>query len=115
MFFLLVEVRESKDDKRSDPCGDIDGVIETPPSASMSPGAVLPADARGLGNRHEPLELREPVYDAEAVRWYRLAADQGYAAAQGNLGLMYGNGTGVPQGLRAGAHMAQPRGLTTDG
>ena len=29
---------------------------------------------------------------AEAVRWYRLAADQGYASAQYNLGVMYNNG-----------------------
>ncbi|NRB17508.1 MAG: sel1 repeat family protein [Rhodobacteraceae bacterium] len=31
----------------------------------------------------------------EAVRWFRLAADQGNASAQFNLGLMYGNGEGV--------------------
>ena len=35
--------------------------------------------------------------DAEAVRWYRLAADQGHAKAQYNLGVMYDNGDGVPQ------------------
>ena len=35
--------------------------------------------------------------DAEAARWYRLAADQGLANAQGNLGFMYRNGRGVPQ------------------
>ena len=34
---------------------------------------------------------------AEAVKWYRLSADQGYADAQYNLGLMYNNGQGVPQ------------------
>ena len=34
---------------------------------------------------------------AEAVRWYRLAAEQGNASAQHNLGLMYANGEGVPQ------------------
>jgi S1-C subfamily serine protease len=34
---------------------------------------------------------------AEAVRWYRLAAAQGNAPAQNNLGAMYGNGEGVPQ------------------
>lgn len=34
---------------------------------------------------------------AEAVRWYRMAADQGLAAAQYNLGFMYANGHGVPQ------------------
>ncbi len=35
--------------------------------------------------------------DQEAVKWYRLAADQGYADAQNNLGVMYGLGQGVPQ------------------
>ena len=38
-----------------------------------------------------------PQDDAEAVRWYRLAADRGYAFAQGRLGLMYADGRGVPQ------------------
>ena len=33
----------------------------------------------------------------EAVKWSRLAAEQGYASAQYNLGLMYNNGNGVPQ------------------
>ena len=33
--------------------------------------------------------------DAEAVKWFRLAADQGYAAAQCNLGVMYANGQGI--------------------
>ena len=33
--------------------------------------------------------------EAEAVKWYRLAAEQGDAAAQFNLGLMYNNGRGV--------------------
>ena len=34
---------------------------------------------------------------AEAMRWYRLAADQGHAVGQGGLGVMYANGRGVPQ------------------
>jgi TPR repeat protein len=34
---------------------------------------------------------------AEAVKWYRLAADQGNAWAQSNLGSYYYDGTGVPQ------------------
>ena len=38
-----------------------------------------------------------PQDDAEAVRWYRLAADQGHSGAQNGLGLMYSNGEGVPQ------------------
>ena len=32
-----------------------------------------------------------------AVKWYRLAAEQGNARAQYNLGAMYDNGKGVPQ------------------
>ena len=35
--------------------------------------------------------------DAVAERWYRKAAEQGHAAAQNNLGLIYGKGRGVPQ------------------
>jgi hypothetical protein len=38
-----------------------------------------------------------PEDDAEAVKWYRLAADQGAASAQYNLGLMYVYGRGVPE------------------
>ena len=33
----------------------------------------------------------------KAVKWYRLAAEQGDAQAQCNFGLMYENGTGVTQ------------------
>ena len=33
--------------------------------------------------------------DAEAVRWYRLAAEQGHASAQFNLGVRYATGRGV--------------------
>jgi uncharacterized protein len=32
-----------------------------------------------------------------AVKWYRLAAEEGYAVAQSNLGTMYQNGQGVIQ------------------
>ena len=35
--------------------------------------------------------------DAEAVKWYRLAAAQGYASAHFNVGYMYSNGEGVLQ------------------
>jgi hypothetical protein len=33
----------------------------------------------------------------EAVKWYRLSAEQGVAQAQYKLGWMYSNGLGVPQ------------------
>ena len=38
-----------------------------------------------------------PENDAEAVRWYRLAAEQGYASGQYNLALMYDLGEGIPE------------------
>ena len=38
-----------------------------------------------------------PADDAKAVSWFRKAAEQGIAAAQYNLGLMYVNGDGVPK------------------
>ena len=38
-----------------------------------------------------------PQDDAEAVRWYRLAAEQGYPSAQFQLGYLYANGEGVPE------------------
>jgi TPR repeat protein len=34
---------------------------------------------------------------AEAAKWYRLAADQGYYAAMHELGFLYFEGKGVPQ------------------
>ena len=36
-----------------------------------------------------------PERDAEAVKWYRKAARQGYADAQSNPGFMYEKGRGV--------------------
>ena len=41
---------------------------------------------------------------AEAVRWYRLAAEQDNASAQVSLGLKYATGEGVPQDY-VSAHM----------
>ena len=35
--------------------------------------------------------------ESEAVRWYRLAAEQSQAQAQNNLGFMYVNGEGGPR------------------
>ena len=41
--------------------------------------------------------LGVPQDDKEAVKWWKLSAEQGDAFAQFNLGLMYVNGQGVPQ------------------
>jgi TPR repeat protein len=38
-----------------------------------------------------------PQDDAEAVRWYRLAAGQGYAPSETDLGIAYALGRGVPR------------------
>ena len=35
--------------------------------------------------------------DAEAAKWYRKAAEQGYVDAQYNLGVAYAHGEGVPE------------------
>lgn len=35
--------------------------------------------------------------DTEAAKWFRLAADQGYAKAQNNLGTLFARGQGVPR------------------
>jgi len=52
-----------------------------------------------LGNKYDDGQ-GVPQDFAEAVKWYRMAADQGYAGAQvmlGFLGVMYEKGQGVPQ------------------
>ena len=41
-----------------------------------------------------------PENDKEAMKLFRLAAEQGYAPAQHNLGYMYANGEGVPENDR---------------
>ena len=38
-----------------------------------------------------------PQDNGEAIRWFRLAADQSHARAQASLGFMYATGEGVPQ------------------
>ena len=38
-----------------------------------------------------------PQSDAEALRWFRAAAELGHAEAQNYLGMMYGRGRGAPQ------------------
>ena len=50
----------------------------------------------GNAERGELRQIRKKD-DAEAVRWYRKAAEQGHAWAQSNLGLMYLKGEGVAE------------------
>ena len=48
--------------------------------------------------------LGVPEDHGEAVKWFRLAANQGHADAQNKLGEMYAKGLGVPRN-DAQAHM----------
>ena len=60
------------------------------------PSRVTPPRSSTSGSCHATGE-GVPKDAAEAVRWVRLAAEQGYATAQSNLGLMYATGEGVPE------------------
>ena len=41
--------------------------------------------------------LGVPEDDAEAVKWWRKAAEQGFALAQNNLAIKYATGGGIPE------------------
>jgi hypothetical protein len=56
--------------------------------------AAKSQDGDALTSGNAALESKDY---AEAMRWYRKAADQGDAAAQANIGLLYRNGWGVAQ------------------
>ena len=67
-------------------------------------GEVL--QSKGPGDAQAQFNLGDSYYYgiggvpqnyAEVVKWWRKAAEQGYASAQYNLGLMYKNGEGVPE------------------
>ena len=74
-------------------------------------GPIVPACRRLPGARPGAVHTRfkydagtaYPQDDTEAARWHQLAADQGLAQAQFNLGGMYHKGTEVPQDLTKAA------------
>ena len=77
-------------------------------STSQPGGTPKPSARASLAPKREKEisaeEMNRKGYDAdekknyaEAIRWYRKAADKGLAKAQANLGLMYEKGQGVPQ------------------
>lgn len=55
-----------------------------------------PVTQTKIGNRYKEGEGVVKNYE-EAVKWYRKAAEQGYAGAQNNLAVMYEKGLGVPK------------------
>ncbi|MDD6546240.1 MAG: tetratricopeptide repeat protein [Pseudomonadota bacterium] len=50
-----------------------------------------------------------PQSYAEAVKWWRKAADQGFSWAQNDLGLAYIKGLGVPQDFGEAVKSQPPR------
>ena len=48
---------------------------------------------------------------AQAVKWYRKAAEQGDAMAQGSLGFMYENGRGVQKDKKEAAKWYRKAGI----
>lgn len=63
-------------------------------ACSMQPKTPAAQNARGVMYANGKNVARD---DKEAVRWFRLAADQGNVDAQRHLGVMYSDGRGVPQ------------------
>ena len=76
------------------------GAPKTPrkPSGGTAwpPDRVTPAPSSPSGLRTPTVE-GVAQDEAEAVQWYRLAAEQGDASAQYALGIAYGTGRGVPE------------------
>ena len=70
-------------------------------SAACGHTEITPEEQFESGRRYATGE-GVPQDDAEAVRRYRLAAEQGHAVAQGRLGVMYSNGDGVPRDYAEG-------------
>lgn len=63
----------------------------SPPSGSITAEEAFVRGADAAAGRGVPKS------DAEAIKWYRIAAAKGYAPAQNNLGFMYAEGRGVPR------------------
>ena len=61
--------------------------------------AELLFDGRGPGRYSSREGLGVAKDEAEAAKWCRLAAEQGYVLAQSSFGLMLENGRGVPRDL----------------
>ena len=81
-----------------------------PPKAGREPDDKEPAQREPAGQQvviATPFSATEALAKgaaenragnyAEAMRWFRTAADQGSASAQNNIGILYNNGQGVKQ------------------
>ena len=72
------------------------------PISESSSQFTTAAFQNGMGNRHRTGDgaARD---DEEAARWYRMAAERGYAPAQNNLASMYEQGLGISQSEESAA------------
>ena len=93
---LLAPIHGSAQQLQSASCEDLD--------VTSPLGDALPCAQRGqavaqhiLGVWYETGDYGLTENAEEAVRWYRLAAEQGLADAQHNLASMYAGGEGVPR------------------
>ncbi len=93
---VLVPAHGSAQDSLSVSCADID--FGSPLSDVLSCALREQAFAQHiLGRWYDTGDYGLTEDDEEAVRWYRLAAEQGNAGGQSALGSMYARGEGVPE------------------
>lgn len=78
------------------PARHVVGQLSRPVDSLWSPPLPLADAANGLGLMYANGN-GVSKNATEAVKWYRKAAEQGYAPAQSNLGVMYTKGEGVPK------------------
>jgi clan AA aspartic protease (TIGR02281 family) len=105
---------------------DMPGAIGVPERAALPPPQLMPSPAAPAApaGSNSGLSVGELVQHGrqaasaqnyvEAMRWYRIAADQGNALAQYNIGSLYANGLGVPRDYSQAMRwyrMAADRGL----
>ncbi len=93
---VLVPAHGSAQDSLSVSCADID--FGSPLSDVLSCALREQAFAQHiLGLWYDTGDYGLAEDDEEAVRWYRLAAEQGNAGGQSALGFMYARGEGLPE------------------
>ena len=94
--FFLVPAHGSAQDSLSVSCADVN--FRSPLSDVLLCALREQAFAQHiLGLWYDTGDYSLTEDDEEAVRWYRRAAEQGYARGQSALGFMYAHGEGVPE------------------
>ncbi len=79
------------DDEPSEITTEYNKLLQLAEQGGSDAEAQLSLGAMYSGGKGVPQDYKE------AVKWFRLSADQGYSSAQSHLGVMYANGQGVLQ------------------